>query len=316
MDQSRDDRRRVLGLLAAGLLPQPAFAGVLTRGRNSRLPPLPEDAPYQPPTDLAAVADICRRMTAPVEVDGKGPFAFVVDSGANQSVIATEIAAKLGMTPGESKPLNGVAGVQAAATVTARQLRVGRRIEAGVELFMLPRAALEADGLLGIDRMQTQRLTLDFQARRVRIEGSGRQLLGSADVVLNARSRDGRLALIDADLEGRAVVAFLDSGAQSTIGNLALSRLALADGPTARWATAPIVSATGQTISGERAVLPALTVGKLKLQALPVVFCDLHVFRMWRLIDTPAILLGVDVLSQFAAVSIDFGRSEVRLRLA
>jgi hypothetical protein len=36
---------------------------------------------------------------------------------------------------------------------------------------------------------------------------------------------------------------------------------------------------------------------------------------MWDLTRTPAILLGVDVLSRFEYVSLDFARAEVRFRL-
>ena len=78
----------------------------------------------------------------------------------------------------------------------------------------------------------------------------------------------------------------------------------------------PILSATGQTIQGERAILPEFKLGQLRLRRLPVVFSDLHVFRMWNMTEQPAILLGVDVLSQFASVCLDFGRSEVWFRMA
>jgi hypothetical protein len=37
---------------------------------------------------------------------------------------------------------------------------------------------------------------------------------------------------------------------------------------------------------------------------------------MWNMIDKPAILLGVDILSRFQYVCLDFARDEVRFRLA
>jgi hypothetical protein len=36
-----------------------------------------------------------------------------------------------------------------------------------------------------------------------------------------------------------------------------------------------------------------------------VAFADLHTFRMWKLIDQPAILVGVDVMSRFQYVTLD-----------
>jgi hypothetical protein len=47
-----------------------------------------------------------------------------------------------------------------------------------------------------------------------------------------------------------------------------------------------------------------------------VVFADLHTFRIWNLIDRPAILIGIDILSQFQTVALDFPRSEVRLQMS
>src|SRR5690242_2099660 len=44
--------------------------------------------------------DPYRRMTAPVALNGKGPFFFVVDTGANQSVISRELASELGLPDG------------------------------------------------------------------------------------------------------------------------------------------------------------------------------------------------------------------------
>ena len=61
--------------------------------------------------------------------------------------------------------------------------------------------------------------------------------------------------------------------------------------------------------------LPRLRVGNLNMPNWPVAFADLHTFRMWNLVDRPAILLGVDVLSRFETVCLDFARDEVRFRL-
>ena len=47
----------------------------------------------------------------------------------------------------------------------------------------------------------------------------------------------------------------------------------------------------------------------------PVAFADLHTFRMWDLIRAPAILIGVDMLSRFETVCLDFRHDEVAFRL-
>jgi predicted aspartyl protease len=275
---------------------------------------VPPPAPYVPPADLKTVVDIYRRMTAPVRVNGLGPYPFVVDTGANQSVISDTLAEQLGLTQGTPEMLNGVAGAQMASTTAAR-LDVGSRSEADVMLSILPEAAIGAVGMLGVDRLAGQRLTLDFANARLVIEEARRAHRDQDDIVMQAHRRDGQLTLVDADLAGTPVIAFLDSGAQSTIGNLALRDMAVVRHAAMLWQQAPVVSATGQTITAEIADFPGLRIGGMHLPSWPVAFADLHTFQLWSLIDRPALMIGVDVLSRFDYVSLDFARDEVRFRI-
>lgn len=316
MAQDALTRRHLAALIGAGVLwPRGASAAILESPTASRLVPMgSRDGPYSPPANLATVADVFRRMTAPVEVNGQGPFPFVVDTGANQSVISGELAAKLGLAEGPSQALNGVAGVQQAPTTVAT-LKVGGRSNADVVMSILPAESIGGAGILGLDRLDGQSLTLDFRRQTMRIDARSPTWRNGDDFVLKAHRRDGQLTLVDADLAGVKLVAFLDSGAQNTIGNMALRALAIARYPTNLWSQTAVLSATGQTIMAQMADLPRLRVGTLQLPYWPVAFADLYTFRMWNLIDKPAILLGMDVLSRFEYVSLDFARDEVLFRL-
>ncbi|HEY1927742.1 MAG TPA: aspartyl protease family protein [Caulobacteraceae bacterium] len=301
------DRRTFSSLaLAAALVGKRVCAEPTT---GTRLPS--SDDVYEPPTSLALVADLYARMTAPITIDGKGPFAFVVDTGANQSVISTELAARLHLPLGQPAALNGVAGVQETPTTTAA-LGIGRRARRPTKLFVLPQAAIGGDGMLGLDGLDRQTLVLDFRRRVLSVEPGGIHSLEPRTVVMRAHRRDGQLTLVDAELSGIGITAFIDSGAQNTIGNRALQRMASLHYPASVWAEAPIVSVTGQTIEGDLADLPHLRIGGLKLPHWRVAFSDLHTFQLWGLVDRPAILLGIDVLSRFERVSLDFSRDEVR----
>ena len=305
------------GAWPAGALPTAAGAqGLVRHGGGSLLPPEPgsPEADYVPPTSIAMIADIYRRMTASVRVNGRGPYPFVVDTGANQSVLASELAAQIGLTIGPVEALHGVAGVQMTATTTA-DLTIGGRVQQNAPLSLLPAAAIGGMGLLGLDRLESQRVTLDFKRRSLRIEPSRGAYHDPDDRVLKATKRDGQLTLVDADVAGIPVTAFIDSGAQSTIGNRALQKYALSLYPGTSTAKTVVLSATGQTAPAEMAELARLRVGGLVLPNWPVAFADLHTFQLWRLVDKPAILLGVDILSRFEYVALDFPRDEVRFRL-
>src|ERR1700691_3353265 len=93
---SPDRRGFGAGLIAASL--RAALGGRAARveemecgGNASRVPfhtPPAAEGAYKPPTDLRTIVDIYKRMTGPVRIDGTGPYPFVVDTGANQSVVS------------------------------------------------------------------------------------------------------------------------------------------------------------------------------------------------------------------------------------
>ena len=170
--------------------------------------------------------------------------------------------------------------------------------------------------MLGLGHLGGDRLTLDFKGSSIRIERAGRLWNDGRDVVVRGRQVDGQLTLVDADIAGLRITAFIDSGAQSTVGNMALRALAGRKPAVGAFYPTPIVSATGQTIDAELADLPNLRIGGVRLPNWPVAFADLHTFKMWNLIDRPAIQIGVDILSRFETVSLDFARNEVRFRIA
>jgi hypothetical protein len=199
---------------------------------------------------------------------------------------------------------------------TARaKLAVGGRAARELALLVMSQATIGGVGMLGLDQLSDQRLTLDFHDQALRIDGGRGARADALDIVVRARRRFGQLTLVDADMDGAPITAFLDSGSQTTIGTPALRALAHARDALAVWTTASIISATGQTIPAEVATLPSLRVGGLLMQHLPIAFADLHTFHLWDLSDRPAILLGVDVLSRFDSVELDFARGEVRFRL-
>jgi hypothetical protein len=311
----------------AGLAALGATAPALSRadiieigGSASRLTQIPspqsaaDGSHYAPPTHISAIMDIYKRMTTAVKVAGAGPYQFVADTGANQSVISVEVATKLGLLLGPAQALNGVAGVQLTPTTQA-SIEIGPRPKRQATLSVLPQAAIGAPGMLGLDLLDGAQLTLDFSRQTLTIDDDAGRSGMNDEVHLKAHRRDGQLTLVDADLAGIKVTAFLDSGAQDTIGNMALRQLAVTRYPLIPFRPIPIVSVTGQSIDAEFADLPGLRIGGLSVPNWPVAFADLHTFKLWDLVSRPAILIGVDILSRFETVCLDFRRDEVRLRL-
>jgi predicted aspartyl protease len=282
------------------------------------------------PAGVDSAADASGRVTVPVRINGQGPFDFVVDTGANRTVISAELAARLALPPRGEAPIHGIVGVEPAPTALVDELTVGIVRSRRLRLPILPRARLGVDGLLGVDVLRDRKVRIDFLKRELRIEASagtrspdlspldmrrnpGGSRTAEREVVVPAKFRFGQLIIVAADVAGRPVTAFLDSGSQSTVANLALRRAVLgkSSDPKARRYTTPLYSATGQTAQGEVAELPPLRIGGLTLRKVLAAFADLHVFDLWRLQDRPTILIGVDVMRAFEAVTLDYGRREV-----
>lgn len=325
-------RRAVQALVATGLGGGLASACATSAPREpmvsinlaDTLPPLPTAGEA---TRIETAFDDARRMTVPVFLDRRGPFQFVVDTGANRTVIGTETAARCSLMGDGSTPVHGIVGSQPAPLVRVPRLRVGQVQSFNLSLPILPRASLGADGLLGIDVLKGRRIRLNFARNTFEVGPSGKgaavNMLGGGGgtripdpargITVPAQYRSGQLVIFDADVDGVPVRAFLDSGAQITCGNQVLEKVLLQQRPNLAQRMTPtqLISATGQTSPATLAALPRLRLGGMALNNIRAAFAPLHIFGLWGLDDRPAILVGVDVLRHFEEVSLDFGRKEV-----
>jgi hypothetical protein len=303
-------REAALGLLAAG--------AALPAGQAwAQAPEPPAPAEDELPAEIATRRSGNEHMLAPVTINGAGPYHFLLDTGANVSCVSSKLAAKLALTPGSPLPVHTVVGVRQRPTVVIDHLTVGPRKRRRVQAPALPMEAILADGVLGVDWLKGQRLTLDFKGRQIEITRSqeDRGSPGRA-VVVPARRRHGQLTIVDADLSGRPVSAIIDSGAQTSLCNARLK--ALVDAAERRKGLIPeprfvtLESLAGEQFRGEQFFLPFLRLGGLHLGNVQVTYAEMHVFDVWGLKDQPAIVIGMDLLTQFERVALDFGRAAVR----
>ena len=290
-------------------------------------PPASPSANPQPPdrgAQLETAFDTAKRMVVPVYLNGRGPFSFVVDTGANRSVVATDVAATCSLPAAGKAEVHGIAGAEATNLAAVRRLSVGDVVSSGLELPVLPRGWLGADGLLGVDILRGRVMLLNFAQSRFEISNSGpgteigrdsnsRIPSHTSPIRVGAAYRYGQLVILDAQVGDINVNAFLDSGSQVTVGNRALRDAVVRTIPdfAVRLAPVPLISATGQTAMGEFAPLPTMRLGGMSVFHVLGIFADLHIFDLWKLSDRPAILIGIDVLRHFQDVTLDFGRRQV-----
>ncbi len=278
-------------------------------------------APPDPPAtggaagSLALRSDASDRLTIPVYLNGQGPFPFVIDTGADRTVISTELARALNLPAGPLVSLTSSGGVDTVDTALIAALTVGGRADGPIDAPLLTAANLGAVGMLGIDVLRDQHVTLDFRARRLSSSESRRPPEEATTIVVRGKSRFGQLILMDATVRGVPVMVILDSGAQSSVGNPALERILKAVSRQGDGQAAKVISVTGrETPAAIREVADA-QVGGLKIHNIPLAFADLHTFRRFGLTDQPAMLLGMDVLRLCGRVTVDFKRREASFTL-
>jgi predicted aspartyl protease len=254
----------------------------------------------------------------PVSIGGQGPYHFVVDTGAERTVIARELASQLALAPGRTATVHSMTEVSQIATVVIPGLRIGTRTVSGINAPALSRSNLGAAGMLGVDSLQSQRVEFDFKREQMTISPSRRpeqEWRPDNTIVVTGRRLYGRLVLVDASVEGQRVWVIIDTGSQVTVGNTALRRALERRGRLSLLSPIQLMSITGGQAEAQYGTAHRIRIGGIDIHDLPVAFADVHPFRQLRLLDRPALLLGMDALQLFERVSVDFANRRVRVLL-
>lgn len=272
----------------------------------------PGDDPSQ---TLATSVDAAERMTVNVFVNGRGPYPFAIDTGADRTSIARSLSDRLALPTGGAAMVHSMGGANTINTAVISTLRVGTNEVRDIRAPVLDDQHVGVSGLLGIDGLANQRVEMDFDAGEMKIFPSRvhtEVLSEPGTITVTARRKAGQLILVDAEVDGEKVDVILDSGAQMSIGNDALRRKLTRKGKQAAIRPIVLLDVAGREIIAEMGVLPRMRVGGLWIEGLSIAWADTHPFRLFGLTRRPAMLLGMDVLRTFERVSVDFGNRKVR----
>jgi len=257
------------------------------------------------------------RLTVPVKLSGAGPYRFLVDTGADRTAVSREIATRLNLQSGDGAELHTVTGVSTVRTARVRNFELTRVPESSVDAAVLEGVNIGADGIVGVDLLRSQRVQFDFEKKTMSIVPSKTADFRAepGTIVVQARRKNGRLIVTDAQANDRPVTVILDTGSQVSIGNYALRRRLLGSSLINARQTVELESVTGEKIIGDYMFIRELNFGGIGLKNLAVVFTDAHTFKQLGLDKTPALLLGMNAIRAFKKVSIDFANKKFRVVL-
>lgn len=279
--------------------------------------PLPIAAPVAEPAENSVLdfnEDAATRMTVPVTIGQGGPYQFVVDTGAERTVISRELARKLALGRGNDVRMHSMNGVGQVSTVIIPDLGVSNWTVKQIHAPALAAADIGGAGMLGVDSLKSQRVVIDFNRQTMAISPSRarEENWGPDTIVVKARSRYGRLVFADAMIEGERVYVILDTGSQASVGNDALRRRLMRKGKLGATLPIVLVGVTGGATPADYTKIKELTLGGVTLTDMPIAFAEVHPFRKLKLDRKPALLLGMDSLRAFKRVSVDFATRKVR----
>ncbi|WP_296679706.1 retroviral-like aspartic protease family protein [Novosphingobium sp.] len=254
--------------------------------------------------------DMDGRMTVPVRVHEKGPFSFLVDTGSQNTVLSTDLAARLGIVIKTRATLVGIAGREQVDAVSVEQIDIGRRTYYGLFAPLLTHTNIGADGILGVDSLQGQRVLIDFEKRLMAI-GDAKELGGNRgyEIVVTARRRSGQLIVTNAKINGILTDVVIDTGAQGSIGNRALQTAM--NKRSSKSEQTILRSVTGQEIVADIGTGRKLSIGAITINNVQIAFADTPAFGALGLGDKPAILLGMRELQVFRRIAIDFEKRKI-----
>jgi len=305
--------------VAAGAEPprisKPKPAPATTPANVPPLPPAYFDPSLAVGGEDVKAKKIETRLSVDVHLNGRGPYKFIVDSGADTSVVGIGLARELELPLGTPAILSGMTSRDIVDRVKVNQLTLGPTSIRDLELPALREYDVGGDGIIGIDALVSKRLLMDFEKKLIKVEDASvpyRRIPG--EIVVTARRKRGQLILTHVRAAGVPLDAVIDTGTEITIGNLALRDL-LIRGNRDKFIEVPVIGVTGVTKTLQVARIGELQLGPITITDVPMAFADVPPFKLFGLDDQPALLLGTDLLETFRRISLDFKARKVRFQL-
>jgi predicted aspartyl protease len=300
---------RFIGFAAAALL----VAGPLLTVPAPACEPLDSDAPS---VAGATTKDAAGRAVARISINGQGPFRFIIDTGANRSVLSQALATRLGLAHSGEDVVHSIDGAQSAPLVHVESLSFGTLQLSRGDTPVLDGPMLGgAHGLLGVDGMAGRLLHIDFTKRCVEIYENAAQMTMRGWQSAPARMRFGSLLMVPGQIMGVHVNVLIDTGSDISLGNQKFREaLRAVAARTIKYQNGRAFT-FGRPIVLEQVVwTPSLRLGRTVVAAVNAYIGDFHIFDFWGLKDEPTVLIGMDVLARSREMAIDYERGIVYFR--
>jgi predicted aspartyl protease len=273
-------------------------------------------APGTPGVASTTTDDTAGRAGALININGQGPFRFIIDTGANRSVLSQALVARLGLARSGEGVVHSISGAEPAMLVNVESLSFGDLRLSGGDTPVLDGPMLDgAHGLLGVDGMAGRLLHVDFTRHCVEIYESGSQLPMEGWLSVPARMRFGTMLMVPGEILGVNVNVLIDTGSNISLANqhfrdalrgIAARSVEYHDNHAFTFGRPIVLTQSVWT--------PRLRLGHMMVGGVNAYIGDFHIFDVWGLQDEPTLLIGMDVLARSREMAIDYEHGIVHFR--
>lgn len=216
----------------------------------------------------------------PAHVNGRGPFDFILDTGAGTSLLSSELAKQLEVKVIGSKDGQSAGGKVAVSLGKVDSLAVGETKLADVDVGIVDLGQIgqtigsKIDGDLGYNFLQHFRVTIDYDACEIRFDDPKRSEVprraAKTEVPIRLAHPAKPLILVEVHANGRGPFQFaIDTGTSTTAITPELAKhLGVSHSPIGQGTTA------GAHVDVTAGSLKSFQLGGAKIENMTVVVAD------------------------------------------
>ena len=274
-------------------------------------PPPPEKSIMRSDRVVLPLDSDAAKSTIQAKINGKGPFLFVLDTGAQGFVIHADLAKELGLPVVGKDTMGDPSNPDAIEVERVRieSVEIGAVSLSGVSAISWEqppamKSHLAGRGVFGVSLLSAFLVTLDYPGSKIVIE-NGSLSLNSDDNVVEWRAKGDGLPTVKLTVADVTFDAHIDSGAPS--------KLSLPENMREKFSYVekPVVVGHGRTVNSEFKVWRGTLDGRVKLGTLVLNNPDLHFVSM--LDSTGFANIGTAFLRNFV-ITLDHRNGLIRFK--
>jgi predicted aspartyl protease len=247
--------------------------------------------------------DSTGHVVVPAMVNGKGPFQFILDTGADESAVYSWFAKSLNLPKGASGELSGATGSAQMMFTRLSTLSLDGHAIRDINADTIPDRpdGAKLGGVAGVDLMMHRLAVIDFGCGTIALlptQEPRSEIVGRSATLIRAGSiRDGKQLTLPVSINNVTGIAVLDSGSRNTIINHKFAEAAginplssvFRDGPHTR-------GATGTAIASRVGPIGTVHFAGITRRNAVARVADMPFLEGAGLANTPAMTLGLDFL--------------------